>query len=215
MREAAASFASPHTHTVPTSLHAFHFGRNTQKQPKNHPQSKRPTSYIPTGLTEEQYAQIKLADAAKLQGDLGAWGPRWKKISGDPQGNWFSMPGLWTGGYTRDTMGEKVPNWLLGDEDTVRGWRRVLLACILGLKRYGMAYLVLTLSTSYTMLYKQVSVQSIATRALLLPLLVLKPLDIIVGRISLQMAWFREYGVTKLAAILAICMSMMAIFLRQ
>lgn len=169
---------------------------------------------MPTGLTEEQYAQIKLEDAAKLSGDLGAWGPRWKKISGDPQGNWFSMPGLWTGGYSREAVGEKLPKWMLGDEENVGRSRRILIGCLLGLRRYGLAYLMIVASLSYSMVLKQVTVRSVAMKAVL-ALLALKPIDAIVRRTSSRYAMLKEFGVTKLAAILAVLVSLMSLVVRR
>lgn len=202
-------------HNRPTHLHAYHFGQTDQKrkQSKDAP-SKRSTSYVPTGLTEEQYAQIKLADAAKVQGDLGAWRPRWKKISGDPQGNWFSMPGLWTGGYTYDAVGENTPNWLRSNEDgNISLFKRILISCVLGLRRYGLAYLMLSMPAGYALQYKQFSVKWNAIRAIA-PLFVMKLLDDIVERSFWKVSWLREYGVTKLCAGLAVSMSLIIHLLR-
>jgi hypothetical protein len=207
------SFSPPHRHTLPTSLPAYHFGQTQKERPQI--QTKRPTSYIPTGLTEEQYAQIKLEDAAKLQGDLGAWGPRWKKVSGDPQGNWFSMPGLWTGGYSREAVGEEIPRWLRGEDVERAGvLRRLLIGCVLGLRRYGVASLMLILSTSYVMVHKQLTVKWIAIRALT-PLVALKALDIIVGRVSLRISWLRENGLPKLAAVVGVLVSSLTFIMRR
>eukprot|EP00956_Cyclotella_meneghiniana_P014677 scaffold22098_cov76-Cyclotella_meneghiniana.AAC.4 len=200
-----------------THLQAYHFGQTNekQKQSKDVGRSQRSTSYVPTGLTEEQYAQIKLADAAKVQGDLGAWGPRWNKISGDPQGNWFSMPGLWTGGYSRDAVGENTPNWLRSKEnDKISLFRRVLIGCVLGLRRYGLAYLMLFVSAAYAMQYKQLSVKWNATRAIS-PLFVMKLIEVIVERVSWKVSWLRECGVTKLCAGLAVAISLILNLLRQ
>ncbi|KAL7511730.1 hypothetical protein ACHAXN_008690 [Cyclotella atomus] len=213
------SFSPPKSHkahhTTPSSLQSYHFGQtDTKPQPKQY-KTKRPTSYIPTGLTEEQYAQIKLQDAAKFQGDLGAWGPRWKKVSGDPQGNWFSMPSLWTGGYSRQAVGDhELPQWIVGDEKSVGRFRRLLIGCVLGLRRYGLAYLMLFASASYVTMLQKLSIKSVVLRAVV-PLLVLKPIDEVAGRLSMKMTLLREHGVAKLASFLAICVPLLSVALRR
>jgi hypothetical protein len=216
------SFSPPNGHaarlSIPSSLQAYHFGQtDTKPQPKQSSKTKRPTSYVPTGLTEEQYAQIKLQDAAKIQGDLGAWGPRWKKVSGDPQGNWFSMPALWTGGYSREAVGDyDLPKWIVGDEEeNVGRLRRLLIGCVLGVRRYGLAYLMLLASASYvTILQKQLSMKSVVLRAVV-PLLALKPIDEVASMLSMKMTLLREHGVAKLASILAMAVALLSFVLRR
>jgi hypothetical protein len=212
------SFEPPQGHVAPlTTLRAYHFGQ-TAERPRNNndnnnksnivnTQTKKSTSYIPTGLTEEQYRAIKEDDAAKFQNvDFGAWGPRWKKVDGDPQGNWFSMPGLWTGGYSKKTLGgeRSVLVGSSGDGGVdVKKWKRVLVGCLLALRRYGMAYLMLFVSSSYLALRKQWSTKWIAAR-MLLPLLAIRSLHVIAKRIPERIVWLKDNGVTKLAAILGV-----------
>ena len=208
----ATSLSSPRR--LSSQLRAYHFGQTAESPtPKAAQPQTRSKSYIPTGLTEEQYAQIKLDDAAKLEGDLGAWGPRWKKVSGDPQGNWFSMPGLWTGGYSRQAVGEEMPKWIVGDDITVGRFRNLMIRCVLGIQRYGLAYAMLVLSTSYALSKKQLTTKWIASR-FFLPLLALKPIGAIVDRFSLKKAWLREYGVVKLAAGISMLVSLVAFLLK-
>jgi len=57
------------------------------------------SSYIPSGLTKEQYAKIKKKEQTdQKKKDLGAWGPRFAK-SERPNGDWMTLPSLWTGGF--------------------------------------------------------------------------------------------------------------------
>jgi len=222
------SFAPPQGHVAPlTTLCAYHFGQ-TAERPRNsnnnkksnivNTQTKKSTCYIPTGLTEEQYRAIKEDDAAKFQNvDFGAWGPRWKKVDGDPQGNWFSMPGLWTGGYSKKALGG-VRSVFVGS--TVDGgggveeWKRVSFGCLLALRRYGMAYLMLFVSSSYLTLCKQWSAKWIAAR-MLVTLLAIRSLHVIAKRIPERMVWLKENGVTKLAAILGVFTAVVAFSFRR
>jgi len=79
----ASSFSltqfSPATASSSSSLHAYHFGAgavNTEK-PADIKQRKRYTSYVPDGLSEEEYTKIKLEEYRKQQKmQYGAWGPR-------------------------------------------------------------------------------------------------------------------------------------------
>lgn len=224
-----ASFAPPQGDVAPlTSLRAYHFGqtaersRNTNNSSNKssifNTQTKKSTSYVPTGLTEEQYRAIKEADAAKFQNvDFGAWGPRWKKVDGDPQGNWFSMPGLWTGGYSKKALGgeRSVAVGSSGDgEVDAEKWKRVLACCFLILRRYAMAYLMLFVSSSYLTLRKQWSTEWITAR-MLLPLLAIRSLHVVTNRIPERMVWLKENGVTKLAAILGVFTAVSAFSLRR
>lgn len=57
------------------------------------------SSYVPSGLTAEEYQAIRDAEvAARAKKDYGRWGPRFSSDGGPPPGNWFSMPQLWTTG---------------------------------------------------------------------------------------------------------------------
>lgn len=60
----------------------------------------RPGPYVPSGLTAEQYQQLKQQEAEKLQKmDFGAWGPRFKR-SDRPDGDWLLQPKLWSMGFS-------------------------------------------------------------------------------------------------------------------
>ena len=60
-----------------SSLHAYHFGTGAVKNTEKPVAKKRYKSYVPDGLSEEEYAQIKLEEYRKQQKmQYGAWGPR-------------------------------------------------------------------------------------------------------------------------------------------
>lgn len=59
--------------------------------------------YVPSGLTAEEYQQLKQKEAEKLRKmDFGAWGPRFKK-SDRPNGDWLLQPKLWSMGFSAVT----------------------------------------------------------------------------------------------------------------
>jgi hypothetical protein len=58
--------------------------------------------YVPSGLTAEEYRQLKEKEAEKLRKmDFGAWGPRFKR-SNRPDGDWLLQPKLWRMGFAVD-----------------------------------------------------------------------------------------------------------------
>lgn len=62
------------------------------------------SSYVPFGMTPEEYAKIKKKESEKLKKmDFASWGPRFA-ISERPEGDWMVMPSLWTSGYERNTQ---------------------------------------------------------------------------------------------------------------
>ncbi|CAB9528446.1 expressed unknown protein [Seminavis robusta] len=57
------------------------------------------TPYVPSGMSPEQYAQIKKTEAAKAASmDFGAWGPRFKQTAA-PGGDWMVNTNLWVKGF--------------------------------------------------------------------------------------------------------------------
>jgi len=66
---------------------------------KLHAEVEKRGSYVPDGLTPEQYSKLKRDEQNELaKKDFGAWGPRFRRSS-RPDGDWFVMPSLWTGGF--------------------------------------------------------------------------------------------------------------------
>jgi hypothetical protein len=66
-------------------------------------------SYVPSGLSSDQYQKIKQEEAAKLKRmNFGAWGPRFKQTD-RPDGDWMVMPRLWTSGFNSNNDPSRVP----------------------------------------------------------------------------------------------------------
>ena len=60
---------------------------------------KQGSSYIPSGLTREQWENIqKKEKSEQMSKDYSHFGPRFQKIE-RPDGDWMVLPKLWTGGY--------------------------------------------------------------------------------------------------------------------
>ena len=59
---------------------------------------------MPSGLSPEQYEQIKRDEAAKTRKmDFGAWGPRFQKSDAPPEGDWMVQTNLWVRGFVAQT----------------------------------------------------------------------------------------------------------------
>jgi len=55
--------------------------------------------YVPSGLSIEQYSNLKKEEEDKRKKmNYAAWGPRFKR-SDAPDGDWMVMPALWTNGF--------------------------------------------------------------------------------------------------------------------
>ncbi|EED90921.1 predicted protein [Thalassiosira pseudonana CCMP1335] len=217
-------------------LNAYHFGVSYQQQQRTEQPRpilrKRPTSYIPDGLTEEEYNTIKQNDRAKLQGkDFGAWGPRFNRIDGDPEGSWFSIPSLWTGGFNAGVVERRA---VLGVQKVVDGDNgvgemngmegvktRVAYYIKRYLRRYGLAYLALVLSSHVvarslsSAAKKGLTAKGIAVR-IVPPLLALKPIQMMTIALSdrFQFRWLKEIGTTKMAMMLGMMMTVLSFALR-
>mmetsp|Transcript_32705 Transcript_32705/g.79176 ORF Transcript_32705/g.79176 Transcript_32705/m.79176 type:complete len:199 (+) Transcript_32705:142-738(+) len=135
--------------SAPSPLKEYHFGATAATASKRVTASdlrrKQPTSYVPDGLTEEQYRQIKNDEIAQQQAmNFGAWGSRFSQTDGDPDGNWFNLPSLWTGGFSaNDKSSLQNSGSDKKSADTRRGIANSLAAY---LRRYGLAYFMMLLS---------------------------------------------------------------------
>ena len=130
--------------------------------------------------------------------NLGAWGPRFKRMTSDPDNNWFNLPSLWTNGYTTTAPNNNAfatnDNKSIQQKNVVRA---IGLCAIRYLRRYGISYLfILTctqlLLSSRILSAKQIIVLPISSSLssssskklllvvlrLLLPLVILKPFHI-------------------------------------
>ena len=105
--------------------------------------------YIPDGLTEEQYRSIKQNEIAQKRSmNLGAWGPRFKRMNSDPDNNWFNLPSLWTNGYTTTAPNNNA--FATNDNESIQQKnvvRLIGLCAIRYLRRYGMSYLFMITCT--------------------------------------------------------------------
>jgi len=176
---------------------------------------KRPRSYVPDCLTEEQYRQIKneeLANQKRL--NFGMWGPRFKQVNGDPDNNWFNVPSLWTRGFDGTKNAVQNAGYDKDDGGAAREIARSLALC---LRRYGLAYLMLLLSTQ--VLTRSLAAKSVLSSKwvavrILLPLIALKPMSMLSAIPGRQISWLNKNGTTKLAGVIAAVMSVLAFILR-
>lgn len=195
-------------------MHAYHFGAGAvnKEKPVQASPPKR-TSYVPDGLTQEEYMKIKSDEMAKQQKmNYGAWGPRFKLIDGDPDSNWFNLPSLWTSGFNSNPKGSTSSD--LGDASTA------LVKMILTLRRVLIPYV--TLLVSIHLLETSLSAKNILRGKLLIskynmmvkvlaPLLVMKPLDFLATKL------FRsdKDRTTKLSTGIGLVLSAVSLVLRQ
>ena len=124
--------------------------------------------------------------------NFGAWGPRFKRVDGDPDSNWFNLPSLWTGGYTPNASDKPQKNY-----ETNVGIENKFAVY---LRRYVVAYLLLLLSAQ--LLTKSLS----AKQVLLVPFTLLKPLRALATIFSelLRVGWLKKNGTSKLAVAVAV-----------
>lgn len=201
-----------------SSLHAYHFGAGAVNKEKI-TAKKRYTSYVPDGLTEEEYMKIKSDELAKQQKmNYGAWGPRFAPASGDPDNNWFNLPSLWTVGFNSNPEAG-----LLSSRSTDRGGEMMtllFLKMVVGLRRYLLPYVTLLLSIHFfeaslraesilqPMLCGKLTHMMIRVFA---PLLALKPLD----SMSTKLLGANKNGTTKLTCIIGLVLSAASLVLRR
>jgi hypothetical protein len=91
------------------------------------------TSYVPDGLSEDEYQKIKQKEADELASkNFGAWGPRFKRTA-TPDGDWLLMRNLWTSGFNANES-------MNGSSGSVsrRGASRVAAF----VRRYGPAFIL-------------------------------------------------------------------------
>ena len=201
--------------TTPRKLKASDLNKQPRQQQK---------SYVPDGLTEEQYRKIKNEELIKQQSmNFGMWGPRFKQTDGDPEfWNWFSSPTLWTGGFASNYNGKNnIGSGSSASDNNGFGGRTIANLLVLYLRRYALAYLMMVLSTQ--MLVKSVlpiskkvwSAKWVAAVRILLPIVTLKPLNIVASLAERrEIRWLRTNGTTKLATVLAVFISVVSFALR-
>ena len=120
----------------------------------NSSSTTKTAGYVPSGLTPEEYQQIKQKEKLDLQSKKFAlWGPRFKPSSA-PMGDWMIDTKLWTRGFQSSMPNPKF--WAGRNDDLSRDGRKEdvqqigLVNVLLQLKqigqRYGVAYIA-TLGT--------------------------------------------------------------------
>ena len=201
--------------TTPRKLKASDLNKQPRQQQK---------SYVPDGLTEEQYRKIKNEELIKQQSmNFGMWGPRFKQTDGDPEfWNWFSSPTLWTGGFASNYNGKNnIGSGSSASDNNGFGGRTIANLLVLYLRRYALAYLMMVLSTQ--MLVKSVlpiskkvwSAKLVASVRILLPIVTLKPLTMVASLAERrEIRWLQTNGTTKLATVLAVFISVVSFALR-
>ena len=94
--------------------------------------------YVPSGLSEDEYLQIKKQEADELKSkNFGAWGPRFRQDE-SPEVNWLFMPALWTNGAAYRPESQMVGAEATQPTNLSRVYQRMqqaapgfILACIL------------------------------------------------------------------------------------
>jgi hypothetical protein len=108
-----------HLAAEPKGRKSFKLKRDKlQSKRRTNPSDPITTSYVPSGLTPEEYQAIRESECDERSSkDFGRWGPRFASKEGPPPGNWFSMPQLWTMGIVTATKPTDTPT-------AVQNWRR-------------------------------------------------------------------------------------------
>jgi len=144
--------------------------------------------------------------------NFGMWGPRFNQLEGDPDSNWFNLPSLWMGGFNAN--GQKLSN--TSSDATAKGIGN--FPGIYYLRRYGLAYLMLLISSQLFItslsVNKVMSSKWIAVR-MLLPFVALKPMSMFASFAERRrIGWLNKNGTTKLASVMAVLMTILAFVLR-
>ena len=143
--------------------------------------------------------------------NYGAWGPRFKQVSGDPEfWNWFSSPTLWTGGFNSNSANNNnMANG--GEKNSIANLIRIYM------RRYALAYMMILLSTQA--LLKSVPATKVwstkyAVGRILLPIVTLKPIRMLALFAERSIPWLETNGTNKLAAIVALLITAVSFALR-
>lgn len=211
----------------PSPLNGYHFGAATANRAGASPNKKvsssdflqkKPKAYVPDGLTEEQYRRIRNDELAEQRGmNFGSYGPRFRQIDGDPDSNWFNMPSLWTGGFNAGQNKRAVQNSGSG-ENGVENRMGIPGLIMTYMRRYGLAYMMLLLSTqllSRSLAVKKVMSSKWVAARVVLAFAILKPLNVISSLLGQrQIGGFEKHGTTKLAGMVAMLLTLISFALR-
>ena len=133
------------------------------------------SSYVPSGMTREDYEKIRKRELEKEQNmNYGAWGPRFKR-TGVPDGDWMIMPNLWTAGQVKRPIGRG--NDQETSDSALRGHVRTLLQILRSnVPSFILAYLLMDCVVLGISMWKW-KVEGMTAR---------KALHFILGTVSLQ-----------------------------
>ena len=199
----------------PSPLNGYHFGAtaSARKVSASNLRPKQTKSYVPDGLTEEQYQRIKNDELATQKSmKFGMWGPRFSQVDGDPDSNWFNLPSLWTGGFNASQ--QNAGSVKDGGEATTG----VVGLLVKYLRQYALAYLMLLASTE--LLARSLSAKKALSSKwvivrVFLPLVALTPMRVFAAFAGQRrLAWLNKNGTTKLASFVAMLMTLLACVLR-
>ncbi|KAL3810768.1 hypothetical protein ACHAXA_001593 [Cyclostephanos tholiformis] len=145
--------------------------------------------------------------------NFGAWGPRFKRVDGDPDSNWFNLPSLWTGGYSANSNDRPARGVSENKVNIVRAYSVYL-------RRYGLAYFLLLLSAQLltrTLSAKRVcSSKWLAYGVLIFSLAMLKPLSAFATMLAerSRVVWLEKDGALKLAVVVAASVTLSTLLLK-
>mmetsp|Transcript_18756 Transcript_18756/g.30313 ORF Transcript_18756/g.30313 Transcript_18756/m.30313 type:complete len:138 (+) Transcript_18756:1-414(+) len=137
-------------------------------------------------------------------------------MDGDPDSNWFNLPSLWTGGFTNTVNNENVS---FGDETSKGIGNRAVYF----LRHYGLAYSMLLVSSQLlAMASSQSAKQFLSSKwiglRMLISFVALKPLNVVASLAGRRrIGWLNQLnknGTTKLAGVMAVLMTFLAIAMR-
>lgn len=144
---------------LPTDLNAANY-RSTVAQTPGAELFNNGSSYVPSGLTKEQYEEIKKKEKQDTsKKDFASWGPRFNK-SEKPSGDWMVVPSLWTGGFE-----VKNPSKSASSAKNVRQKQPIELSFALKLRKvlpvYALASLLIEIILSATFFFHKSEVISV------------------------------------------------------
>ncbi len=144
-----------------------------------------------------------------------------KQVDGDPDNNWFNLPSLWTTGFNSNSNAPLDSR----SEDIGGETLTVFARMIINLRRFLLPYLTLLMSiyflevsvTAKNMLRpilrsKLIISKYMMIRVLALPMLALKPLDLLASKV---LGWSDKNGLTKLTFAVGLVLSTFALILQQ
>lgn len=123
--------------TFKTLLPATDTGRRVRASPGSELFPKKGSSYVPLGLTQEEYGKIKADEKAELaRKNFAMFGPRFAPVD-VPEGDWFLTPKLWTLGYQSGDFGP-----VNGEDSQLAPLNRLRQRALLFVRQNALPYLM-------------------------------------------------------------------------